>query len=235
MTQQILLLGKGLYSFPRASQLTGIPSQSLRRWALGRTSGPLSTSSRPLVPLELPSIEGEQALSFLNLVELKLVGEFRRLELPLQYIRRVVEVLRDSYDVDHPLACRRLLTDGRAIFAEIDEHGDFACIEIAGRRPNHVVIEEVIQPFFQDIEFYHDSDLAKRWFPMGAGGGVMLDPAIAMGEPVLSDFGVQTSLLASLVASGDSVEKVADWYEVPPSGVRRAVHFENRLLGRVAA
>jgi uncharacterized protein (DUF433 family) len=98
-----------------------------------------------------------------------------------------------------------------------------------------VVIEEVIQPFFQDIEFYHDSDLAKRWFPMGAGGGIMLDPAIAMGEPVLSDFGVQTSLLASLVASGDSVEKVADWYEVPPSDVRRAVHFENRLLGRVAA
>lgn len=235
MTQQILLVGRGMYSFPRASELTGIPSQSLRRWALGRTAAAGSASTRPLVSLDIPDIDDENALSFLNLVELKLVGEFRRLGLPLQYIRRVVEVLRDSYDFEHPLACRRLLTDGHAIFAEIDERGEFACLEIAGRRPNHFVMQDVVQPFFKDIEFYHDSDLARRWFPLGLEGGIVIDPSIAMGEPVLAGRGLQTSMLASLVQAGDSPEEVADWYEVLPDEVRLAVRFESGLSGRVAA
>jgi len=108
MTQQILLVGRGIYSFPRASQLTGIPAQNLRRWALGRANQRNALGYRPLVNLDLPDIDSEHALSFLNLVELKLVGEFRRLGLPLQYIRRVVDVLQDSYNWQHPLACRRL-------------------------------------------------------------------------------------------------------------------------------
>ncbi len=235
MTQQILLVGRGLYSFPRAAQLTGIPAQSLRRWAIGRSSSPDSASARPLIQLDLPPIEDEAALSFLNLVELKLVGEFRRLKLPLQYIRSVVEVLRDSYDFDHPLACKRLATDGQAIFAEIDERGEFACIEIAGRRPNHIVMEDVVRPFFQDIEFYHDSELARRWFPLGVHGGVVVDPEVAFGEPTLVDYGLPTDVLASLVAAGDSPSMVADWYEIPADCVTCAVEFEHSIARRVAA
>lgn len=235
MTKQILLVGKGMYSFPRASALTGIPTQSLRRWVLGRPSDTPSLSSRPVVDLELPDIEDEHALSFLNLIELKLIGEFRELGLPLQYIRRVVDVLRDSYDYDHPLACKRLLTDGHSIFAEIDESGEFACIEIAGRRSNHVVMEEVVQPFFKDVEFYATSQLARRWFPMGVDGGVVVDPELSFGEPVLTESGLQTATLADLVAAGDSPAKVAFWYEVPQQEVETAVRFERILAKRVAA
>jgi len=235
MTQQLLLVGRGIYSFPRASQLTGIPTQNLRRWAMGRPSSANSASASPLVHMDLPQIGEEAALSFLNLVELKLLGEFRRLDLPLQYLRRVVEVLRDSYDFEHPLACKRLATDGQAIFAEVDESGEFACIEIAGRRPNHVVMEDVVRPFFQDIEFYHDSDLARRWFPLGPSGGIVLDPAQAFGEPILTEHGLPTDMLASLVAAGDSPTMVADWYEVPVEAVEKAVAFETSVARRVAA
>lgn len=235
MTQQILLVGKGLYSFPRASQLTGIPAQNLRRWALGRPGDGRSVAAPPIVNLELPDINSEHALSFLNLVELKLIGEFRRLGLPLQYIRRVVDVLEQSYNWNHPLACRRLLTDGSSIFAEIDQDGEFACIEVAGRRPGHVVLEEVIRPFFKDVEFYDETDLARRWYPAGPEGRIVVDPAIALGEPTIADFGVPTALLSELASAGDSVQDIADWYEVPAEDVARAVSFEGRLLRRTAA
>lgn len=233
MTQQILL-GTGLYSFPRAAQLTGIPTQSLRRWALGRPAPEGSTAATGVIDLDLPDVDDERALSFLNLIELKLIGEFRRLNLPLQYIRRVVDVLHDSYNLEHPLACRRLLTDGRSIFAEIDEMGEFACIEIAGRRPNHFVMEEVVRPFFRDIEFYDETDLAKRWFPAGATGGIVVDPLVAFGEPILIDHGIPTATLASLARAGDPVELIADWYEVPVDAARKAVEFERGLSGRAA-
>jgi uncharacterized protein (DUF433 family) len=235
MTQQILLVGKGIYSFPRASQLTGIPVQNLRRWTLGRPADPESLSSRPIIGLELPSIDSEEALSFLNLVELKLIGEFRHLGLPLQYIRRVVQVLQESYNLEHPLACKRLLTDGSSVFAEIEEEGDFACIEVAGRRPGNAVLEDVVRPFFRNLEFYAGTDLARRWFPAGASGRIVVDPAIALGEPTIADFGVPTSVLAALVNAGDAPRDVADWYELPADDVMRAVEFEGHLLKRTAA
>lgn len=234
MSQQILL-GTGMYSFPRASQLTGLSTQNLRRWALGRPSPIGSTSHEPIVHLDLPDVDDERALSFLNLIELKLIGEFRRLGLPLQYIRQVVDVLRDSYDFAHPLACKRLLTDGKSIFADIDDMGEFACIEIAGKRPNHLVIDEVVRPFFMDIEFYEETSLARRWFPEGPGAGIVIDPSVSFGEPVLVGSGLQTALLASLSLAGDSAKSIADWYEVTPQEVERAVMFEHRLVRRAAA
>jgi len=235
MAKQILLVGKGIYSFPRASQLTGVPAQSLRRWASGRPGKPASITSQPLVGLDLPDIDSERALSFLNLVELKLIGEFRHLGLPLQYIRRVVDVLEDFYNWRHPLACRRLLTDGHSVFAEIDERGEFACIEIAGKRPGHLVLEEVIRPFFRDIEFYDETDLARRWFPAGIDGRIVIDPAVALGEPTIADYGVPTALLAEMLAAGDSAAAISEWYELPADDVIRAGRFESSLTGGVAA
>lgn len=233
MTQQILL-GTGLYSFPRAAQLTGIPAQSLRRWASGRSAPEGLTAAKGVIDLDLPDVDDERALSFLNLIELKLIGEFRRHNLSLQYIRRVVDVLQDSYSLEHPLACRRLMTDGRSIFAEIDEMGEFACIEIAGRRPNHFVMEDVVRPFFHHIEFYEETDLAKCWFPAGKQGGIVVDPLVAFGEPLLVNYGISTAILAALAKAGDSVERIAEWYEVPVDSARRAIEFERGLLRRAA-
>ena len=229
------IVGRGIYSFSRAAEISGVPAASLRQWTLGRRTSQESLSSRPLVRLDIPELDGERVLSFLNLIEVKLVGEFRRLKLPLQYIRRVAEVLGQSYDATHPLACRRLQTDGKSIFAEIDEMGQFACIEIAGRRPNHVVFDAVIRPLFKDIDFTVGLDLARRWYPLGRDGGVVVDPAKSFGEPVLVGSGIPTRTLATqVVVAGDSLTEVASWFEVAPDAVQIAVAFEGGLRRRAA-
>jgi len=96
-------------------------------------------------------------------------------------------------------------------------------------------MEDVIRPFFKEVDFYDESDLARRWFPAGMDRRVVVDPAIALGEPTIADFGVPTALLAELAAAGDSPEAISDWYELPVADVARAVQFEGRLLGRTAA
>lgn len=222
-----------MYSYKRASQLLDIPAQRLYSWTLSRQKKE-SEANHPVVHLELPDIDGEHALSFLNLIELKLLNEFRRLGLSLQYIRQVVDVLAQSYDIDHPLACKRLMTDGQAIFAEIDESGEFACIEIAGQRPNHVVMEKVIRPFFREIDFLSDTDLAYRWFPGGREGIIVLDSEKALGEPILINSRIRTLTLATLYRAGDTIDDISSYYEIPRHDVMVAVEFENRLLGRAA-
>lgn len=229
------IAGRGIYSFGRAAEIVGVSPQSLRQWTLGRRAPSGSASARPLVRLDILELEGEHVLSFLNLVEVKLLSEFRRLNLPLQYIRQVVDVLEQSYDMTHPLACRRLQTDGRSIFAEIDESGQFACVEIAGRRPNHVVFDEVIRPLFKVIDFVGSQELARRWYPLGRDGGVVVDPAIAFGEPVLQASGVPTRALARQVSvAGDSVDAVAQWFELPKDAVETAMTFESGLRTKAA-
>lgn len=232
---ELQVAGRGIYSFARAAEIVGVSPQSLRQWTLGRRSRRESVSARPLVRLDIPELEGERVLSFLNLVEVKLLSEFRRLDLPLQYIRQVVDVLEQSYDMTHPLACRRLQTDGRSIFAEIDESGQFACIEIAGRKPNHVVFEDVIRPLFKEIDFAGSLGLARRWYPLGRGGGIVVDPAVAFGEPVLQTSGIPTRALARQVSvAGDSVDAVALWYEVPKDAVQTALTYESGLRTKAA-
>ena len=161
---ELHITGRGIYSFSRAAEIVGVPPQTLRQWTLGRRAPMGSVSAQPLVRLDVPELDGERVTApFLNLVEVRLIGEsLRRLKLPLQYIRHVIDVLEQSYDTTHPLACLRLQTDGRSIFAEIDESGEFACVEIAGRRPNHVVFDEVIRPLFREIDFAGSPKLARR-------------------------------------------------------------------------
>jgi uncharacterized protein (DUF433 family) len=232
---QSQIVGRGIYSFARAAEIVGVSPQSLRQWALGRRARPGSVSERPLVHLDIPDLDGERVLSFLNLVEVKLVGEFRRLGLPLQYIRRVVDVLEQSYDMTHPLVCQRLQTDGKSIFAEIDESGQFACIEIAGRRPNHVVFEDVIRPLFKEIDFSGSPLMARRWYPLGRIGGIVVDPEVAFGEPVLLSSGIPTRTLARQVSvAGDSMNEVAQWYEVPTDAVLTALNYESSLRAKAA-
>ncbi len=227
---ELHITGRGIYSFSRAAEIVGVPPQTLRQWTLGRRAPVGSVSARPLVRLDVPELDGERVLSFLNLVEVRLIGEFRRLKLPLQYIRQVIDVLEQSYDTTHPLACLRLQTDGRSIFAEIDESGEFACVEIAGRRPNHVVFDEVIRPLFREIDFAGSPKLARRWYPIGRGAGVVVDPEIAFGEPVLKASGIPTRTLARQVTrGGDSIETVAAWYEVPRGAVQTALDYESGL------
>lgn len=54
----------------------------------------------------------------------------------------------------------------------------------------------------------------------------MIDPERGFGQPVVRGRAVPVRVLAELVRAGDSVESVADWYELNPDQVRAAVKYE---------
>jgi len=74
-----------------------------------------------------------------------------------------------------------------------------------------------------------------RWWPMGQETPVVIDPARAFGQPILSDAGIPTSTLADAVAAEGSVATVARLFRVAPRSVRAALRFEQRLAERLAA
>jgi uncharacterized protein (DUF433 family) len=82
----------------------------------------------------------------------------------------------------------------------------------------------------KDLEF-DVAGLARAWRPASnTAPGVLVSPAFAFGQPVISDRHVPTSTLfhAWKAESGD-LSSVAEWFEVEVSDVRQAVEFELRL------
>jgi uncharacterized protein (DUF433 family) len=82
---------------------------------------------------------------------------------------------------------------------------------------------------------YSVDDMPARWWPMGRRETVVLDPARLFGQPIVSDGGVPTAVLADAVAAEGSIAKVALLFQVTQHSVRAALRFEKRLVERLAA
>jgi uncharacterized protein (DUF433 family) len=87
---------------------------------------------------------------------------------------------------------------------------------------------------YAGVEFSAD-EMPARWWPMGQQGTVVIDPTRSFGQPIVSDGGVPTTVLADAVEAEGSIAKVALLFRLPQYSVRAALRFEKRLADRLAA
>lgn len=234
------LLGLGVYSRRDAAALLRVKLRKLNRWVHGyryTSSGGRSGWVPPLVPPELGGDE-EEALSFRDLIELLFVAGFRRQGLSLQYVRKAAGIAAEKYQSRHPFCLRRFSTDGRHIFATLEEER----VEgLAGERKKRVeevvsgqfVFRRVIEQYLRQLEYDVETGETIRWWPMGRDAPVALDPTRAFGEPIDSLTGVPTSsIYRAFQAEGGGWEaklRAADWFDVPLTSVNAAIKFEDRF------
>lgn len=229
------LLGIGLYTVPEAARLTGIPQARLRRWLRGYTrgAGEERTASPPIWRRQLPDIEGTLGLGFLDLMEARFVDAFRKAGVPWRVIRLGAERAREICGADHPFASQRFRSDGRTIFAEImDSVGEPQLLDLV---KSQLAFARVISPsLYAGIEF-SDRDMPARWWPLGRKTPVVIDPARSFGQPIVSEAGIPTAVLADAVAAEGSVAKVARLFRLSPRSIEAALRFERRQADRLAA
>ena len=221
------LIGIGIYGVTEAARLTGVSSACIRRWLRGysyaTTGGP--RESAPVFAKTMELIDGEMALSFLDLIEVRIVNSLRAHKISWKLIRMAERHAREVFKTDHPFAMKKFKTDGRSIFADLRKtHGERPLIDLAD---NQLTFRKVIEPHLKDIDFDGENHAA-RWWPMGAGHRVLLDPKRCFGQPIVRE-GVPTSVLARAVKREQSVETVAKWFEVQVRAVRDAIQFERDL------
>jgi uncharacterized protein (DUF433 family) len=229
------LLGIGLYTVPEASRLTGISQGRLRRWLRGYTyrAGEEHTTSALVWQRQVPDIDGALGLDFLDLMEARFVDAFRAASVPWRVIRLCAERAREITNSDHPFSSRRFRTDGRTIFADVvDQAGEQQLLDLG---KNQLAFARVIGPsLYAGLEFSVD-DMPARWWPMGENQEIVIDPRRSFGQPIVSDGGVPTTVLADAVEAEGSIAKVALLFELPPHSVRAALRYEKRLADRLAA
>ena len=216
-----------------AARLLHMQPETLNRWVNGytyrpqREGKPLGRRKRldPLVSAELPILGKAVALSFHELMELRVVKEIVDKGVSLRHVRAAAAIAGEKFGTHHPFASRRVFTDGKNIFSSVaDEH----LVKWAKGEIDQLIAGQLFRHFLSEIEFDANTSLAERWWPLGRSVPVVLDPAIRFGAPVVKGTGVKTASVASM-ARASSVQDAASAFAIDVESARAAVDFEKKL------
>ena len=224
------LLDKGVYGFPEAARLARVEAANMRRWFLGRTD---QSETRPVLRSDIPAIGEKHAISFLDLIDLRVVGRFREFGISMQTIRRVYQRLGEEVGSQHAFAHSNLCVYGKTVMQRVaDEDGNEELREVLS---GHRAMPRILKDFLSDIQYSERDGLAERW---NIHQGVVIDPLRNLGKPISVSSGAGTHALArAYEANSNDADLVADLFNTSRRAVLDAVAFELSLAtgGRTAA
>ncbi|HEU0016573.1 MAG TPA: hypothetical protein VFQ45_23025 [Longimicrobium sp.] len=232
------MLGTGIYTPADAALLLHERPQTVRRWAFGytRRRGAERIVHPPLIQTDLPEIEGQRALTFVELVELLYVRAFERAGVSWAHIREAARVAARLYATDHPFALRQVYVEPGSVYGGLEERdGTEALVQLVGHGQH--AFPQLVKPYLDQLDF-DGNDVARRWWPMGRDGGVVVDPAFAFGAPIVEAVGMRATTLQRAYRAelaefgGKAVDRVAWTYEIEPKHVETALRFDAWLKKR---
>lgn len=219
------LIGTGLYSLTDASRLTAIPVKRIRRWMEGYEYADRGKKRRtePIVQSTLGRWTGTLALSFADLIEVRVLDAFLQAGCTWPEIRGTVQGARTLLGTTHPFSTKQFKTDGRRILADLDDGRNMLRVttgqwEVGG----------LVRHALKGVEY--EDDRPGEWWPMTKRKLVLLDPKRAFGAPIVSIGAVPTLILAASAKAERSVIVTSRLFEVPVRAVRRAIEFETQFL-----
>lgn len=183
--------------------------------------------SRPIISRQMAGA-GPELITFLDLIELFFVAMFYDKGVSLTYIRKAAETAQREFDTDHPFAVQQFETDGSRIFVMLQAEPD------SGSHTQELidaqyVFDDQVRPFFK-TKLDCDLEGVTRFWPLGKGRCVVLDPHRSFGKPLDVASGVPTRPLYQAHLAGETIGTIARWYEIPPETVECAVEYEQSLL-----
>lgn len=213
----------GLYTLPQAGRMLGEEARTVRRWAFGYAND--QTTYAPAIRTRAPVTDGVRVLTFLELVELLFIQGFLRAGVSWNKVRKAAATAgRLLGDDPHPFAMKKWFVDPAGIYLRLGkEHDEAILVEVIGDA--QVAIESAIQPYLQEIEF-DIAGTAQRWYPMGFGTSVAIDPRRSFGEPIVEESGIRTGVIAEMHVAGDSIDGIAAWFDIDAHVVAEALAYE---------
>lgn len=170
----------------------------------------------------MPDLAGGEATlaSFLDLVELRIMRQLReRYRLQPGKLRWMHDEARRRTGDRHPFASHPILLEERRVWLLRDDGGP---VELG--TDGQTGLPEVVQQVAKEID-WDEVGRALRWRP---ALGVVVDPSVRWGQPVVEGTRIPTAALyAAFLAS--NVPDVAELYNLTVNQVHHAVEFEARL------
>ncbi|MFN6518661.1 MAG: DUF433 domain-containing protein [Nostoc sp. CreGUA01] len=213
------------YSISDAARYLRIPTGTIRSWTVGRYY-PISNGSnffRPLIPIRHLK---PKLLSFTNLVEVHVLRAIRKHhKIDLGKVRDALDFIDEQFQISHPLARERFLTDGVDLF--IERYGSL----INASKNEQTELKDAFNAHLKRIE-PDDTGLAIKLYPFTRSHEqdnpriVVIDPRIAFGRLVIAGTGIATRVLAERYQAGDSIDDLAYDYDCDRLKIEEAIRCE---------
>lgn len=222
------LLDVPAYTVADAARYLQIPTTTLRSWVKGR-SYPLKPERSGFFEaiIQLPDGE-EKLLSFTNLVEAHVLDAIKREHrVQLQKIRDAVRYMQNRMNVGHPLAFQTMVVGGADLF--VQRYSELINVS----RDGQLAMGAILDAYLRRVD-WDETGLAIRLYPftrkreLDEPRVVVIDPEVSFGKPVLVGTGIPTSTVAERYKAGESVDDLAEDYDLEQAKIEEAIRCELR-------
>lgn len=216
----VSLLDRAIYSYADVDRLVGVHSGTARRWLEG-----YARKGHFYSPVLRPEPTGSDAVTWGEMVEARLLAEFRDRDVPLHRMRPAIVELRKEFG-PYPLANARpfLEVEGRELVRKVqDSVGLERGLQLVVVRSGQLMLTDEAERFRGAVE-YDMQGTVKLLRPHAVTPDVVMDPQRAFGQPAIRN--VRTDTLAEEYRAGTSRDDLADLYDLTAEQVDEAIRFE---------
>jgi len=216
-----------MYGLPEAAHYLHLPVATLRSWVDGRSyrlaDGGRGFSERLI---ERPD-PGDSRLSFNNLVEAHVLRALRvEHQVSMNHVRRALDYAEKEFGIDRLLIRKELLAAPGELF--LQEYGRLLSLSRSGQ----FAIEQILEAFLRRV-VRDPKGLPVRLYPFTSPGTiedrrvVAIDPRISYGRPSIERKGISTAILVERLNAGESIQELADSYDLTAEEVAEAIVYES--------
>ena len=224
-----------MYTFSEAAQLARVSTSTVRNWLRGY-SGP----ERDIQPIFTTHDRNVAMVSFLNLIEIVVAGQFRKaLRVKYQTVIGAYSNAKEIIDSQYPFAHARLEPlAGNIVYFIKSQPGNSS--RQATDLPEQWSLPMELPPLPNEVRQIIDQieylqELAAKWFPVGRDVPIVIDPQVSTGIPTVAGTGVTIGAIHERFKAGHKIEFLSRDYELEPSVVQTVIQYAMQHSELVAA
>lgn len=213
------------YTLAKAARYLRLPSATLRSWVLGREY-PTAEGGDESSALIRPASKRPALLSFPNLIEAHVLRSLRTEHgVPVKALRDALANAQKTLGIDRLLLRPELRATAGKVF--LDRYGELIDLSASGQ----LAMRQLFNEHLKRIE-WDKSNSPIRLYPflsvVSTSGErpIVINPHIAFGRPVVERRGVSTSAIVKRIDAGESVEDVANDYDLGQAEIEQAILYE---------
>lgn len=221
-----------MYTFSEAGKLAHVSTSTVRNWLMGYTSG-----GQDIAPLITTHDKNRAMVSFLNLIEIVVAGQFRKaLHVKYQTVLSAYFNAKQIFNLDYPFAHLDLEALGGHIVQRYRHQPSIISMQ-AMDTPEQWSLglplpNEVLYTIHQ-LDYVEE--LAAKWFPVGRDVPIVVDPRISTGIPTVVGTGVTVGAIHERFKAGHNIEFLARDYELEPTVIQTVIQYSMQHSELVAA
>lgn len=213
------------YTLTDAARYLRLAPGTLRSWVVGRPY-PAGGGTRTFAPLLRPAQNDPLVLSFWDLVEAHVLRALRTDHgVPVKALRDAISYAETTLKIDKLLLRPDLLTGANHVL--LKRYGQLIDLSASGQ----LAMRKVLEAHLRRVEW--DSErLPFRLFPFVSADGavfektIAIDPRVAFGRPIVERAGISTDAIARRLDAGETVDALADDYELTTGEIEQAAVYE---------